>query len=193
MTNSRFSSQGGISLNSLLPGPRDQLSSMTRGYNMAFLSDITKASYQMVTGELEFHVCRVLWRDSREGPWEIFGFRTASMVDRPAAYLLEIVAKLATELFSRIDLVAASRILRDRYVDDITSGGSRIKVKRFIGIEPENLKCTGTVPFILKEAGLVLKEISVSGEPDGNKLAKLGGAALGLSWSSEADLISIKF
>ena len=66
-------------------------------------------------------------------------------------------------------------------------------MKRFIGVEQEILQCTGTVPAILREAGLVLKAIAVSGELDGEKLAKLGGAALGLSWSSEEDLISIKF
>ena len=113
------------------------------------LSDISKAYYQMLTGELEFHVRRVIWRyGDASKKLRVFGFKTASMGDRPAACLLEIVAKLTVELFGHLDPVAGERILRDRYVDDVSTGGSNEEVKRFVGKESEDYQCSVMGPYL---------------------------------------------
>ena len=100
------------------------------------------------------------------------------MGDKPSACLMEIVVKLATKLFGSHDPVAATRILHDRFIDDVTSGGTKVEVERFRGKEGEDLQCDGTMPTILCQAGLLLKAIAIPGEPDGPQFAKLGASAL---------------
>ena len=188
----------GISLNSILPkGPKMlndcwEVLLRFRSYDYGLISDISKAYYQMLTGELEFHVRRVMWRHGdKTQQWKIYGFRVVSMGDTPAACLLEIVITITVHMFGKTDLVAAHRLKWDRFVDDLTSGGTKEEVSRFKGEEKEDQKYTGTMPQILSNASLNLKAVVISGEPDGEKLQLLGAAALGLAFSSEEDTLAV--
>ena len=75
-----------------------------RSYEVGMCTDITKAYYSLRTGEVEKHVRRVVWRyGCQEAPWKIFGFRTVSFGDRPAAALLEISLKKTPALSHYLD------------------------------------------------------------------------------------------
>ena len=114
--------------------------------------------------------------------------------DRPAACLMEVAVKMTVQIFGHIDLVAARRINRDRFVDDISTGGTLEEIKRFMGTENmETLVCDGTMPRIMGSTHLVLKAIGISGEFDGQKLKKLGSSVLGLGFSTERDTLMVRF
>ena len=166
-----------------------------RTYLKGLNSDVTKAYYQLFTGLLEKHVRRIVWRYGVKGAkWRIFGYLCVSFGDTPAAALLEVCFRLVIVMFGVIDQLAAQRLLNDRFVDDITSGGDADQVKRFKGEEdPETLTCSGTMPQIFDKANLKLKAIAVSGEEDGKALEKLSGSVLGHGYSTERDTLTVRF
>ena len=117
---------------------------------MALCSDLTKAYHTLRTGEKEKHLRRVVWRfGDLESSWRVFAFCTVSFGDKPAAALLEIAIKKVAELYESIDPAAARRIMDDRYVDDIATGGSPSEVSKFVGEEHEDFQCDGAMPTIL--------------------------------------------
>ena len=166
-----------------------------RHHEYSLCGDITKAYYQMRTGPVEKHVRRVLWRDGKVGtPWRIYGFAAVSMGDTPAANFMELTKKKTADMFKVIDLIAANKIKNDSFVDDISTGGTKDECERFKGQEDsETLICDGTIPRILKAGGWDLKAMAMSGEEDGLALETLGGAVLGLGYSSSRDLLTLKF
>ena len=97
-----------------------------RHHEVGLCGDITKAYYQMKTGLLEKHVRRVSWRDGQVGtPWKIFGFAAVSMGDMPAANFMELTKKGTAQMLKQIDKVAADKITKDSFVDDIPTGGNK--------------------------------------------------------------------
>ena len=152
VTNSSLSDKRGVSLNSILmKGPNTlsntwEILNRWRIYEIAMCSDVTKAYYALHTGEVEKHVRRVVWRYGDHSQlWRIFAFCTVSFGDRPAAVLLEIAIKKTSEMFWTIDPEAAHKIMTDRYVDDIASGGFLHQISRFVGKEMADFKCDGTI------------------------------------------------
>ena len=158
-------------------------------------ADISKAYYQMKTGATEKQLRRVLWRHNKVGtPWRIYGFEVVSMGDCCAACYMELTKRGTCEMFEDIDVVAAKKIVKMSYVDDISVGGNKAEVMRFKGnMDPVTLVCDGTIPQILSSGGFDIKAISVTGEPDGLALEKLGGYILGLGWSTATDLLRVNF
>ena len=161
VTNSSLSDRKGLSLNSILMKGHDTLSDQWavlnkwRSYEVALCSDVTKAYYSLRTGELEKHVRRVVWRygdTSKE--WKVFGFRTVSFGDRPAAAFLELAIRQTAQLNQHIDPTAADRICNDRYVDDLASGGTSSEVSRFVGNDLGDFQCDGTIQTILPKGSL---------------------------------------
>ena len=198
VSNSSLSNRNGVSLNSILmKGPNslsDQWSVITqwRSYEVALVSDITKAYHTMRTGEREKHVRRVVWRyGDQRSCWRTFGFTVVNFGDRCASGFLEIAIKKTAEANKEIDPMAAERIQKDRFVDDFASGGTPNEVARFVGEEDVDLQCNGTFPTILAKGGLRLKAIVTSGETDSEKLDKLGRKVLGLGFDASVDSISI--
>ena len=90
----------GISLNSILyKGPLQlndlyELFIRFRSYPYGLTGDISKAYHQILTGPLEKHTRRVLWRYSQDEPWKIYGFQVLSMGDAPAATIMELTRNL---------------------------------------------------------------------------------------------------
>ena len=166
-----------------------------RTYLRGLNSDVSKAYYQMFTGLTEKHVRRMVWRyGDKRAKWKVFGYTVVSFGDTPAAALLEICLKLIIMRFYVIDPIAAERLMRDMFVDDVTSGGDVEQVMRFKGNEdPETLACDGTMPQILDGGKFKLKAIAVSLEPDGEALRKLSGSVLGHPYSTERDTLAVRF
>ena len=200
VTNSSLSDRKGLSLNSILMKGHESLSDQWdvltrwRTYETALCTDVTKAYYTIKTGELEKHVRMVVWRyGDQTKPWRVFGFCTVSFGDKPAATFLEIAIRRTAEMNQQIDPVAAARIRDDRYVDDISTGGTPAEVVRFMANEDQNFQCDGTIPSILAESSLSLKVMVPSGETNPQKIAKLGGKILGLYWDALSDELSFRF
>ena len=121
-------------------------------------------------------------------------FLTVGMGDRPAACLMEIAVKMTVLIFGHIDLVAGRRLNRDRFVDDISTGGTQAEVVRFKGVEDGvTMVCDGTMTQIMSKTHLLLKAVAISGEEDGDKLKKLGSSVLGLGFSTQRDTMRVEF
>ena len=191
----------GLSLNSILAKGPKVLNDMWdiiikfRGYECGVTGDITKAYYQIHTGEVEKHVRRILWRDGKVGqPWRIYAFQVVSMGDTPAATFMELTKRATAEMAKEIDRVAAKKIQEDTFSDDLTTGGTEAECNRFKGNEdPVSLACDGTIPRMLGVGGFEVKAMGMSGEPDGAALEKLGGAVFGIPWSTARDEMSVVF
>ena len=163
-------------------------------YEKALCSDVTKAYYSLKTGELEKHVRRVCWRyGNADRKWSIFGFNTVSFGDRPAASLLEIAIRRTAEMNASIDPLAAIRIKEDRYVDDLSTGGTPGEVDRFMGKETSDLQQDGSIPQILSKGSLKLKVMVSSGESNLEKLEKIGSKILGVGWNPINDNLNFNF
>ena len=84
------------SLNDCIPKGPNSLNSMVditvrfRGYEVGLVFDLTKAYNSMLTGIVEKHLRRLVWRFSPDEPWQDFGFVTVAFGDRPAATFLEL-------------------------------------------------------------------------------------------------------
>jgi len=201
VTNSSLSDRKGISLNGILMKGHDTLSDQWdvltrwRSYEQALCSDVTKAYYALKTGELEKHVRRVCWRyGSSAEKWHTYGFNTVSFGDRPAASFLEIAIRRTAEMNRSIDPLASTRIKEDRYVDDLSTGGSPMEVARFMGSETEEqFQHNGTIPKILSKGSLHLKVLVCSGETDVSKISKLGDKVLGIGWNPPSDELVFRF
>jgi hypothetical protein len=191
----------GLSLNAILANGPMVLNDLWgifvrfRHQEYGLIGDISKAYYQMVTGPVEKHVRRVLWRNGEVGtPWKIYGFTVVSMGDSPAACFMELTRRGTAEMSRHIDPVASKKIGDDAFVDDITTGGTKEECERFKGnMDPETCACDGTIPQILLTGGYVVKAMGMSGEPDGKALDKLGGAVLGHDFSTAKDMLVVKF
>ena len=200
VTNSSLSDRKGLSLNGILMKGHDTLSDQWdvltrwRTYERALCSDVTKAYYSLKTGELEKHLRRVCWRygDSKK-QWRIFGFNTVSFGDRPAAAFLEIAIRRTAHLNQHIDPLASRRVIEDRYVDDLSTGGTPSEVNRFMGKPTVDMQHDGTIPQILSKGSLRLKVMVFSGESDPCKIKKLGSKILGVGWHPQTDQLSINF
>ena len=141
------------------------------------------------------HVRRVVWRYGKTGEkWRIFGYRTVSFGDKPAGAFLDIVINKLADMFKEIDPLAARRIINDRYVDDIATGGSVEEVERMAGVcssTTDAFETDGTLSQIFSNGSLKLKAIVTSGEKDIDKLNKLGRYVLGITWDATAGTIAI--
>ena len=193
VTNTSLRGSNGLSVNDIVCKGPDLLQDpfniwmRFRTYEEALLSDISKAYHRLRTGLVELHTRRVLWRFSEDDPWEVYGLQCLSFGDRPAAALLEVVLTMCAEMFGELDTEAAWRVVRDRFVDDLHTGGSAEQVERFVGVEKEDGSFSGTIPQIFEAGGLRLKAVVRSHEPDGDRLAKLGSSLMGHGVSTERD------
>ena len=191
----------GLSLNDMMmKGPNVlgdiwELLMRFRGYRYGLISDISKAYHSLKTGMLEKHLRKVVWRHGKKGAvWRVYAFLVVAFGDRIAAVLLQIAIRLISELYKTIDLVAAHKLLYDMFVDDLITGGELKEVLRFMGDwYLDTGKRDGTMVQIMEKGGLYFKAMQKSGEPDDEQLELLGGAVLGLGWSSERDRFIFRF
>ena len=201
VTNTSLPDRNGNSVNSILMKGPNSLSdqravvSQWRCYEQAISSDVTKAYYAMKTGELEKHIRRVVWRHGKLGEdWKHFAFQTVSFGDKPAGVFLDIVLRKVASKFAHIDPSTAEKINKDRYVDDVATGGSCEEVDRMVGKcvgGMNKFETDGTLSQILSYGSLKLKAVVTSGEVDEEKISKLGRLVLGTGWDPTLDLINV--
>ena len=68
-------------------------------YEEALLGDFTKSYHSMLSGIVEMHTRRVVWRwGDEEADWTVFGWLVVSFGDRPAAVLLFIVERITRSI-----------------------------------------------------------------------------------------------
>ena len=109
------------------------------------------------------------------------------MGDRPAAVLMELGVFLCTEEGHKTDPVTANKIMRDRYVDDFCTGGTRQQVLDMVGYMDNNQQHNGSVPRILSLGGFKIKAFLMSGSDDKEAMEKLGERVLGYPWDAPND------
>ena len=197
---SNSSLKNGIrSLNECLPKGPKSLNSMFditvrfRGYEEALLFDLTKAYNSLITGLVEKHLRRVVWRFSPNDPWQDFGFAVVGFGDLPAATFLELGKGLTADAGEHIDPVATRKIKQDSYVDDGVTGGTKAEVAKMKGTRLPDGTYTGTFSQILKLGDLNVKGMVSSGEEDSAARDLLGNKVLGYKWDAYTDTMAVKF
>ena len=93
-----------------------------------------------------------------------------------------------------IDPSVAEKLNKDRYGDDIATGGSAEEVKQMAGNcvgGISKFETDGTLSQILAQGSLRLKAVVTSGEQDLEKIMKLGKFVLGIGWNPTIDFIII--
>ena len=161
---------GLYSLNDLLPkGPNslnDMLAVMVRfrNYDFVFVFDLSKAYNTMETTIVERHLRRFVWRWDEEGPWLVFAIDKVHFGDRPAATQLEVSKRLVAKAGEHIDAVASEKLIKDGYVDDILTGGTKEDVERMVGKRQPDSSFDGTMAKILKLGNFVAKDYLVEGD-----------------------------
>ena len=187
------------SLNDILPKGPKSLNSMFgimirfRAYEVALVFDLTKAYNSLITGLVEKHMRRVIWRLSPSEPWQDYGFTVVGFGDIPAATLLELGKSLTADAGVNIDPVASRKLKQDFYVDDAVTGGSRSEVNRFKGSRSTDGKYTGTFSRILGLGNLNIKVMVASGETDPSAMDLLGNKVLGYKWEASSDVLAVNF
>ena len=138
-----------------------------RTYPFALVGDISKMYNSIETTVQERHLRRLLWRNLDVDV--MFG-------DKPAAAISAI--SLTAEKFKYVDEVAAEKIKKDIYVDDITTGDADLS--RTLRLK-ENIRRI-----------LYVKRFVISGDSSKERLSLLGtgeiGRILGIGWKPFDDV-----
>ena len=85
----------------------------------------------------------------------------------------------------------SSKLLRDMYVNNGTTGGSREDVSCMMGHKLPTGKFSGTIPAMAHKVGLKIKCMVCSGSDNQEAINKLSGAVLGYNWSPKENLVSV--
>ena len=190
---------GTTSLNGCMFSGPNSLNSMYnigirfRCHEVGLTYDLTKAYNSLVTGPVEKHLRRLIWRFDPDEDWTDYAFATMHYGDLPASNLLEIGRNLTAEEGAHIDPEAAQKIINDTYVDDGVSGGPKDVVDRMRGEQLPDGSFSGTLRQIFDKGNLKLKTILVSGETNEEIKNLIGGKILGYNWDATTDIISIPF
>ena len=184
VTNSSFDN-GGHSLNSCLAKGPNSLNDMNqimlrfRCYPVACLFDLSKAYNTMMTGVVEKHLRRFVWKFEEHEEWQDYGIDRVHFGDTPAACLLEVSKQKVARLGSEIDPEAAEKIIHDTYVDDGATGGSEEAVRRMVGTLDSDGNYTGTISSILALGSYKVKDFVVIGDSNQSDENLLGNTVFG--------------
>ena len=166
-----------------------------RGHVRGGCFDVKKAYHSLNTGEAEFYMRLVVWRDPKTGKLHTFGHRKVGMGDVSASVLLELSKEIAAEVGRDIDPLLAVQFVLMSYVDDGLIGGSQQDVERMRGelsvTETGALTYTGTITRMLAIIGCLPKVICISGETD-QRILSQQGKVLGIQWEPTEDTLSYK-
>ena len=159
----------------------------------ALVSDLTKAYNAMRTGLVEKHLRRIIWRFDPREEWSDYAFVCVAFGDVPAANCLEIGRDITADEGYEIDPVAAMKIKKDSYVDDMVTGGSAAEVKRMKGERLPDGTYSGTMTRILNLGKLRLKVMVSTGESDEAVKHLINNKVLGYSWNATNDEMGVIF
>merc|ERR1711973_573540 len=212
---------GGISYNDLLvKGPNSlqpllQVQADFRTLPHVVAWDYAKAYNTVLTYPEEMHMRRMVWRESEDKPWKMYGINRMHFGDRPAAAGPEVAKKKVAEYGRPVDSQTADIIMRG-YVDDGLGGGDREVVDKLVGEEilgigtgpleetggvtghstgnllsPSMPTYTGTVAKIMGLGGFKVKYMIRNGERRPEILELYGGSVLGLPWDTNNDMLRL--
>ena len=166
-----------------------------RGHLKGGCFDIKKAYHSLNTGEAEFYMRLVVYRDLKTGEIKTYGHRKVGMGDVPASVLLELSKEIAAKVGHDIDPMLAIQIVLMSYVDDGLFGGSQADVLRMRGelsvSDTGALTYTGTITKMLAIIGCLPKVICIAGETD-ERILSQQGKVLGIQWHPTEDSLSYK-
>ena len=157
--------------------------------------DVSKAYHMMNTGEQEFFMRLVLWRDPVTGEWIYYGHTTVGFGCVPASVLLEITKGIVSDLGMDLDPELALMIIQLSYVDDGFFGGTEEEVRRMRGelisfVDGKPI-FDGHITQMLAMVSMKPKFIMISGEDRPELLEKVG-PVLGLTWEPQQDLLTYR-
>ena len=180
--NSSFSRKGEPSLNTILMKGPNILNCLFevllrwRMWPVAFIGDISKMYHNVMTGELEGHVRRLLWREyqTNRAP-DVYVFQTVTFGDRPAGCIVMSALRRTAEMFRCISERAASIIIEDSYMDDVVSGAYNREEAEVLIDEIQEIASKGSFRFKgFTTSWIDSDEVSV----------------LGICWNVSNDMIS---
>jgi uncharacterized membrane protein len=203
----------GLSLNEVMEKGPNLLAVLTdvllhwRTIEVAVVTDLKKAYWQIETREKELHLRRVLFRSDPTKDFTTYAFTCATFGDLIAGVLLEVGRRRGAEVAlaeaaamaeaaktapgaqagaaarAAIHLAETARQIRDKtFVDDSVTGGGRELVESMVGDH-------GTINHVFGAVGLKAKHIIVSGDADPEAAAALGGSVLGVKYQLKEDRI----
>lgn len=206
--------RSGLSLNQVIAKGPDLSNSLAsvivhwRFSQHVVLFDLTKAYWQVQTGERELHMRRVRWRSSLDQQWRTYGFTCATFGDIVAGVLLEMGRRMGARMI-REELEAGAdkdQVLQEEdsllldlthqvdnyvYVDDGAVGGESRQVDHILGRGDFSSQGSG-LQKILQSVGLKTKFMIPSQDPDAEHHQKLGTHVLGLPYELASDRIQMK-
>ena len=160
--NTSLKNKDGLSLNDVMVKVPNSLNNLFgiqmrfRTYPCALVGDIAKMYNSNGTTLKERHLRRVLWRDVKtDEAIKTFGTEKVMFGDKPAAAICATAIAQTAERFRNIDEEAATKICKDIYVDDITTGASDIT---------EAVKLKDSISKILQKGGFRVKGFVMSGD-----------------------------
>ena len=198
VTNSSFNN-GGNSLNSCLPKGPNSLNDMNkimlrfRCYEVGLLFDLSKAYNTMVTGVVEKHLRRFVWKFEEDAEWQDYGIDRVHFGDTPAACLLEVSKQKVAELGRCIDSEAADKIIHDTYVDDGATGGSVESVQRMVGVLDGKGNYSGTISSILSLGNYKVKDFVIIGNENQSEENLLGNTVFGYAINPKLGVMFLNF
>ena len=145
-----------------------------RGFEVALNYDLSKAYQSIMTGSLELHLRRVVFREDPKQPWKTYGYGSVTFGDDPAACALELCKNKTARDALHVDFIAATQLICAGFVDDIGGGGSPEEVARMKGKKGEDGSYSGTLPKVLSYGGFHAKALVESGNCDDEEAAALG-------------------
>ena len=161
-----------------------------RCHEVCVMYDLSKAYQSIVTGPLEKHLRRIVFREPG-GAWEVWAYNRVTFGDDPAACALELCKARCAQDAIHIDRQVATQLVDSSYVDDVAGGGTEEEVKRMVG-DKTAAGYTGTIPQVLKQGGFKAKALVVGGKCDAEEKDALGGKFLGVAYDVESDQIICK-
>ena len=147
----------------------------------------------MKTGVVEKHLRRFVWRFSEDEEWQDYAIDRVHFGDQSAACQLEVSKKKIAEIGKPIDPEAAAKLVKDTYVDDGPSAGTKEAVQRMVGRKDADGNYDGTMSQILAKGNFKVKEYVVEGDQEQADENLLGNTVFGYTYDPKKAKMGIKF
>ena len=201
----------GFSLNdSLLPGPPLQQAIVTvelrfRTRRIALIGDISKMFLQIEVDPIDRKYLRFLWRDPDDpkATTKVYQFRTLifGTADSPfqaISCLKQLVQDQSLEAgLTTFEKRACATILKDTYVDDVTTGGESVEEAFCMYVEISKLlgrghfrihKWASNSPELLKKIPKEARAPTTTEEEESSLFLSEDTSSLGIRWDPSQDL-----
>ncbi|XP_058836416.1 uncharacterized protein LOC131693000 [Topomyia yanbarensis] len=198
-------SSTGVALNDvLLNGPviQDDLRTIimrSRQYPIILIADVEKMFRQILMDPEDLSLQRILWRFSPDQPVETYELLTVTYGTKPAPFLATRTLKQLSIDEAATFPLAAERIAKDVYMDDVITGANDVEEAKIIRSELDGLLRTGG--FRLRKwisnnedalVGVAEDNLALPFENDVDFDAERTVKTLGLVWEPRTDTFRFK-